>query len=452
MKNLFYYFLLVLSFSACTDEKDDQESTTDTASTFIPKDFSLLVSTTPNDYIPLLFQLHNTPRENTSSVPDLSSLLQFAKLNEKVYGFQKGQHISGISFDLRDSTAFRLFISENSDSEFSTLPSLQVAQTTIQGLNLYAIWSHSKAIIFQSTHQLKPQQLNDLVDTNKCIPIEELFNYNSDQLVNYYINVPDSLFETQNLQLQGSINIIDSTIAITSELQENLNKINIFAPAKKCNLPEGLVSGHLNLTDQAKQRLLERISIDHPLAKYLTTWSGEISWVYSGTDTLKSTIVSYDYDENFNEIEVKKINKKPFYKINGNLVMQSTSEAHSLLQALDQMGILVKQKQDYTSILFTDMTKISSSEENILIRSAEEPQNTIEKTSSFFIKLDNRANNLIEHLKLPNIHLQRFRPLTQDIDFLTIDSPSTNSIKLKLKFNQPVIPALQSLVLKSKRI
>ena len=131
--------------------------------------------------------------------------------------------------------------------------------------------------------------------------------------------------------------------------------------------------------------------------------------------------------------------------------MNSNESTSELLQYLDDTGLIIKRKNNYTSVLFTDMTKISSKENNIIIQSGDHSLKNLKKTTSFFISIDNNKNNLIDHLKLPNINLRQFKDLTHHINDLSLHSSSNNSIELKLTFNQKIVPALQTLARKSSR-
>lgn len=455
MKPFFYTLLLVFLFTSCKEDKQDTSKDTSTVeselSSFIPKDFSLLFSTTPNSYFPLLFQMKKNGNHTQTNLADIKALLTFLKLDEKIYAFNRGKQLSGVSFNIHDSTTYRTFLTEKFVCEFSQDQHLEFAQTQFNEFTFYSVWNNSRAVIFQSFNDLTIDEIKTIVQSKNCIPESELNTYDSEELIAYHLQLADSILKREQMSIDGTIDIQDSSIIITSALSEQNQPFSVFQLPKDIKLPKGLFSGYLNLTPKAKNIVLEQVSTLPKIETILKNWTGELSWVYSGTDTIKSQIISYEYDDDFNEVEVKKTSKKAFYQINGAVTMNSAETANKILNHMDEMGILIKDKKEYTSILFTDMTKISSSQNQIIVQSSTKSPDLIHHKTSFLLTIDNSKNNLIEHLKLPHIHLKRFKPLAQHINSLRVTSPSSHSIVLKLKFDQEVVPALQTLVSKSSR-
>lgn len=98
MKPFFYTLLLALLFTSCKEDKQDTSKDTSRVesklSSFIPKDFSLLFSTTPNSYFPLLFQMKKNGNHTQTNLADIKALLTFLKLDEKIYAFNRGKQLS----------------------------------------------------------------------------------------------------------------------------------------------------------------------------------------------------------------------------------------------------------------------------------------------------------------------------------------------------------------------
>jgi len=217
-------------------------------------------------------------------------------------------------------------------------------------------------------------------------------------------------------------------------------------------LSKGLLSGYVRLSAESKVVLLNQMSSMPSLQQMMTNWTGEMSWVYSGTDTIKNQIITYEYDDDFNEIEVKKTQNKAFYRINGLVEMNTTEGSAAVLTDLGTEGVLLKKGKGYTTVFLTDETKVFSRGDKIVIESFNAPKDVEIKNTQLYLYMDNRENNLIDHIRLPNIHLQRFKPLSQYVEELTVQSSGGSSVVLVIRFKQLVIPTLQHLLTKSSRI
>ncbi len=447
----FIYFVL-LSFLALSCKETEKETIPKVVSSFVPSDYSLLFSTTPNDYFPLLFKFNEDKGNQASDLPDFKSLLTFLKLDEKIYAFKKGKDLAGISFTISDSTTYRRFLMDNFVCEFSGNDEVEFVQTQFKDFIFYSVWNNNRGVIIQSFAGLGIDEISSLVKPESCIPLSELTTYDSKELIAYHLNIPDSIFNRKALAVHGTIALGDSSVIIKSEMEQHGKPFAVFAEPQAIQFAKGLFSGYLNLSKEAKSIINEKSSNLPVINKVINNWAGEIKWVYSGTDTLKTHIIAYEYDENFNEVEVKKTTTKPFYKIKGSVSMNNEEGAELFLEQLDDEGILVKGKKAYTSVFLTDMTKIRAAGSQIKLTSTKEKIASVERKISFFVTIDNRHNNLIDYLKLPRVNLSRFKPLIKDIEHLRATSPSTNSTELVIKFNQTVIPALKKITAKSYSI
>ena len=448
MKKIFFLTLLFSFLFSCKESKQD---TNENYSSFVPNSYTLLFSTTPNDYFSLLFKENSNGDNQASDLPDFKNLLTFLKLDEKIYAFKTGKDLSGISFTINDSTTYRSFLMENFSCEFSGNNEVEFAQTQFRDFTFYSVWNNKRGVIIQSYADLDIDNIYSLVKTENCISSDSLVNYDSKELIAYHLTIPDSLFNRRDLSIHGTIALEDSSAIIKSNIVQNGKPFAVFAKPQTIQVTQDLLTGYINLSEEAKTIITEQIDLYPKIKNLLANWAGELNFTYSGTDTLKTQIVSYEYDENFNEIETKKITKKPFYKIKGSLSMNSNENATSFLSQLEDDGFLIKGKKDYTTIFLTNKTKVFPSKNKIIISSLKQIAKGSKKTTSFFINIDNNKNNLIDHLKLPKVNINRFKPLTQDIEYIRAKNVSNNATVLKIKFNKGSVSALKTLTTKSYR-
>jgi hypothetical protein len=94
--------------------------------------------------------------------------------------------------------------------------------------------------------------------------------------------------------------------------------------------------------------LLQSINFSHKDIQKLL--SGTVTINYSGLMKRSSEVITYKYDDNFNRVEVKTMSNETFPEFN--LILQNNRGSDSVINALIQKKILVKEEKRYMSQLF----------------------------------------------------------------------------------------------------
>jgi hypothetical protein len=126
-----------------------------------------------------------------------------------------------------------------------------------------------------------------------------------------YLNVlnPEIVSMASYIELnKGKANIETELVTQRgSVLEKMLSAKNIALPVLKTD--SAIINLKTNVDPHAFNDLLNKLKIidfEAAVIPSLTTWNGSLNLVFSGSKNVKSTYISYEYDDDFNKVEVSK--------------------------------------------------------------------------------------------------------------------------------------------------
>lgn len=159
------------------------------------------------------------------------------------------------------------------------------------------------------------------------------------------------------------------------------------------------------------------------VAQLVDRSNGFLSLEIKGTTIQKDTIVSYDYDDNFEKVEVKKLQEKEVPKIAINL---GVNKNESLNTYLENQGAIVNNvllSMPYYTFYTEELNN------KMALTTAKEKLETVETNSSSFFMLNVNFNGLQEDISIPGAN-----EIFALLDVFNIEAnqiKGTNQVKLE---------------------